>query len=249
VNRRRLAVVTGGGSGIGRAVALVLAGRGDDVVVLGRRPASLATTVELAGSAAGRITAVTADLTEPADVRAAAAVITSAGGTVDVLVNNAGGNVAPTATEDLQRLRQDWLANVTANVLPVVLLTQVLLPAIARPDGRIVTISSVASLRGPATYGGAKAALHPWSAELAARLAPDGVTVNIVAPGYVAGTGFYAGRMSPDFHLGRAGQSPMKRGGSVEEIAAAVDYLTGTTAGFITGQVIHINGGAQPGRG
>jgi 3-oxoacyl-[acyl-carrier protein] reductase len=55
--------------------------------------------------------------------------------------------------------------------------------------------------------------------------------------------------MSPDFHLGRAGQSPMGRGGTVDEIAAAVDYLTGPAAGFITGQVIHINGGAQPGRG
>jgi 3-oxoacyl-[acyl-carrier protein] reductase len=248
-SRRRLAVVSGGGSGIGRAIALLLAAGGDDVIVIGRRPESLAATVELAGSASGRISPLVADLTEPAEVAAAATGITSAGRQVDVLVNNAGGNLAPVPAPDLAGLRRDWLANVTGNVLPVVLLTEALLPAVGRPGGRIVTISSVAALRGPATYGGAKAALHPWSAELAARLAPDGVTANVVAPGYVTGTGFYEGRMSQDFHIGRAGQSPMRRGGTVEEIAAAVGYLTGPAAGFITGQVIHINGGAQPGRG
>ena len=68
------------------------------------------------------------------------------------------------------------------------LLTHALLPRIRRPGGRIVTIGSIAAFRGPATYGGAKAALHPWSAELSVALAPEGISVNVVAPGFVADT-------------------------------------------------------------
>jgi 3-oxoacyl-[acyl-carrier protein] reductase len=111
----------------------------------------------------------------------------------------------------------------------------------------VVSIGSVAALRGPASYGGAKAALHPWSVELAARLAPDGITVNVIAPGYVTDTDFYGQRMSPDFHRGRAERSPMRRGGRPDEIASAVEWLACPDAGFITGQVLHINGGTQLG--
>jgi 3-oxoacyl-[acyl-carrier protein] reductase len=247
----RLAVVSGGGTGIGRAVAAALAAGGDDVVVLGRRSGPLADTAadlnETAGAA--RVRPVTADLSEPAQVERAAREITAAGRAVDVLVNNAGGNVAPDAAGDLAGVRDDWLANIGANVFPAVLLTQALLPAMRRPGGRIVTVTSIAAFRGPATYGGAKAALHPWSAELAVRLAPEGITVNVVAPGYVEGTEFYGERMSPGFHAGRARRAPMGRGGGTAEVAATVAHLAGPEAGFLTGQIVQINGGALLGRG
>ncbi len=245
---RRLAVVSGGGTGIGRAIAAWLAEGGDDVVIIGRRPAPLArTAAELNdGSSSARVRPIVADLTEPEDVRQTAEDIMLDGRPVDVLVCNAGGNVVPKPSDDLDGMRDDWLANITANVLPTVLLTHALLSSIRRPEGRIVAIGSVASLRGPATYGGAKAALQPWATELSARLAPEGVTVNVVAPGYTEETEFYGERMSAEFHAGRARQSPMNRGCTVEEIAAAVGYLAGPHAGFLTGQVIHINGGAFP---
>lgn len=238
----RLAVVSGGATGIGLAVAERLCADGDEVVIIGRRSDRLAQAEKSIGDPAVR--GVVADLSDPDDVRRAAAEIIGEGRQVDVLVNNAGGNADPGRVDDLDGIRDAWLANVRGNVLPAVLLTQALLPSIRRPGGRIVTVSSVAAVRGPATYGGAKAALHPWSAELAAKLAPDGVTVNVVAPGYVTGTEFYGERMSPEFHAGRSRLSPMDRGGSPEEVAAAVRALTARDAGFTTGQVVHVNGGA-----
>ncbi|MFL6139526.1 MAG: SDR family NAD(P)-dependent oxidoreductase [Frankiaceae bacterium] len=247
----RLTVVSGGGTGIGRAVAAVLAAEGADVVIIGRRPDRLAATaVELNETVgADRVRPVRADLAEPAEVERAVRDITGGGRQVDALVNNAGGNVCPFPAVDLAGVRRDWLANVTGNVLPTVLLTAALLPALRRPGGRIVTVTSIAAFRGPASYGGAKAALHPWSAELALRLAPEGITVNVVAPGYVPETEFYGERMSPEFHAGRVAAVPMGRAGLADEIAATVAHLAGPAAGFLTGQIVQINGGALLGRG
>ncbi|MEU7868701.1 SDR family oxidoreductase [Dactylosporangium sp. NPDC049140] len=247
----RLVVVSGGGTGIGRAVAAAFADAGDEVAVLGRRPGPLAEAAEKINASAGaeRVRAYTADLTEPEQVRSVAAEITAGGRRVDVIVNNAGGNFAPAPPDSLERIRADWEANVAGNVLPTVLLTAALRPALRRPGGRIVTVTSVAAFRGPATYGGSKAALHPWSAELATALAPEGVTVNVVAPGYIPDTEFYGARMSPEFDAGRAAQAPMGRGGTPAEVAAAVRYLASAEAGFVTGQILQINGGALFGRG
>lgn len=248
----RLAVVSGGGTGIGRAVTAALAADGADVVIIGRRLGPLVDSADAANKAAGadRVRCLLADLREPADVgRVADEIVAGNGGHVDVLVNNAGGNFAPKPAEDLAGMADDWLVNITGNVFPVVLLTQALLPALRRPGGRIITITSIAAFRGPPTYGGSKAALHSWNAALASQLAGDGITVNAVAPGYVAGTEFYRERMSPEFHAGRARQSPMNRGGSVEEIGATVTYLASELAGYVTGQIIQVNGGALLGRG
>src|SRR5262249_19077893 len=144
-----------------------------------------------------------ADLRSPGEVAGVAARIVEAGRPVDVLVNNAGGNYAPAEPRDPDGVRDAWLAHVEGNVLPLVLLTHALLPLLRRGGGRIVTISSVAASRGPAAYGGSKAALHVWSRHLAGELAPEGITANVVAPGYVAGTEFYGERMNPEFHAGR----------------------------------------------
>ncbi|WP_117208708.1 SDR family NAD(P)-dependent oxidoreductase [Allorhizocola rhizosphaerae] len=246
----RLAIVSGGATGIGRAIAAAFAADGVDVVIVGRRAELLAASAEEINETVGtpRVRAVSADLRE-VDGAASVAASVSAGRAVDILVNNAGGNVAPGPAADLQGVRESWMSNVEGNVLPAVLLTHAVLPLMARPGGRIVTVTSIAAFRGPATYGGAKAALHPWTAELAVQLAPEGITANVVAPGYVPGTEFYGERMNPEFHAGRAAQNPMNRGGEVEEIAATVVHLAGPHAGFLTGQIIQINGGALLGRG
>ncbi|NIL55698.1 SDR family NAD(P)-dependent oxidoreductase [Salinispora arenicola] len=244
-----LAVVSGGGTGIGLAIAWSLV-REHDVVLIGRRAEMLdRAAATLADQGAGTVRPVTADLCDPAAVLRAADEATTGGRQVDVLVNNAGGNFAPKPSDDLTETRDQYLVNLRGNVLPTVLLTKALLPALRRPGARIVTITSIAAFRGNASYGAAKAALHPWSTELAGQLAPDGITVNVVAPGYVGGTEFYRDRMTPEFHRARSRQAPLGRGGTPEDVAGLVAYLTGPDGGFVTGQIIQINGGALPGRG
>jgi 3-oxoacyl-[acyl-carrier protein] reductase len=247
---RRLAVVSGGGTGIGYAVAAAMA-VDSDVVILGRRGEILAAAAARinAEHESARVRWLTADLRDPEATDAVAQDIRDGGLDVDVLVNNAGGNFAAHPASGLAELRDQYLENLAGNVLPAVLLTHALLPSLRRPGGRVITVSSIAAMRGNASYGAAKAALHPWAAELAIRLAPEGITVNTVAPGYVGGTEFYRERMNPQFHADRSRQAPIGRGGEPAEVAGLVRYLASAEAGFITGELIHINGGAWLGRG
>jgi 3-oxoacyl-[acyl-carrier protein] reductase len=242
-------VVTGGGTGIGRAVAARLAADGCRVVIVGRRAGMLEkTAAELNEDLARRpVSTRAADLTDPAQVAGLAGEL-GADGPVDVLVNNAGGNFAG-GGEDLAAVAAAWEADVRGNVLPSVLLTTALLPGLARPGGRVVVMSSIAALRGPGSYGGAKAALHAWALGLATRVAAEGITVNVVAPGFVPDTEFWAGRLTDELVAGRVGQIPAGRPGTPEEVAAAVAYLAAPDAGWTTGQILQVNGGTLPGRG
>jgi 3-oxoacyl-[acyl-carrier protein] reductase len=133
--------------------------------------------------------------------------------------------------------------------MTAVLLTTALLPKLRRPGGRVILMSSVAAVRGGGVYGATKAALHGWAYSLATRLGPDGVTVNVVAPGYVADTEFFGDRMSPEFHESRVRQTLVGRAGEPDDIAAAVTYLASPAAGYVTGQVLQVNGGSALGRG
>ncbi len=248
---RRLAVISGGGTGIGLAIARTLVSDGMDVILVGRRAtvldAAVAEVNDWAGHEAAR--AVPADLTDLAGVEAVTAVVAALARPLDVLVNNAGGNLAPYPPTSVAELRDQFLANLTGNVLPVVLLTHALLNHLRRPGGRIITMSSIAALRGNISYGAAKAALHPWSNELALQLAPEGITVNVIAPGFIGDTEFYGERMRAKFTENRARQIPVGRAGASTEVAGLVRYLSGPDAGFVTGQVLQINGGALTGRG
>lgn len=244
---RPLAVISGGGSGIGLASALRLARDGFDLALIGRRAEVLdAAAAQIRErTPAARVQTITADLQDPAQVEAAAGAID---GSVDVLLNNAGGNVLDRG-EGLAGIAANYEANLRLNVLTAVLLTEALLPRITRPGGRIISISSIAALRGANGYGAAKAAIHGWMMGLAAELAPEGVTVNAVAPGYVPDTGFWDGRRTPDIVASRLAQVPMNRPGTPDEVAGAVSYLAGAEGGWTTGQILQVNGGALFGRG
>jgi 3-oxoacyl-[acyl-carrier protein] reductase len=235
----RLAVVSGGGTGIGRATAGMLAGEGYDVLIVGRRPEVLSAAVKWIGPQAFP---VTADVSDPAQIPAVVEAI--AGRPVDVLVNNAGAYLGGDEST-LDQTAARWRATFDSNVLTAVLLTTALSPALRRPGGRIILTSSVAAQKGGGgPYSAAKAALHGYMLDLAAELGESGITANVIAPGYVTDSEFFAGRNSPAAHQSRVDATLVKRAGEPDDIAEAVRWLVGPGGGYVTGQIINVNGGS-----
>ncbi len=234
----KLAVVSGGGTGIGAAIARGLIDDGFEVAVIGRRPGPLE---EIKGARA-----IVADLREPGDAERVRE--TLAGRDIDVLVNNAGAFIGRDG-DDLGSVAAQWRANLDANVLTAVLLTEALLPQVKRPGGRVLLFSSIAAQRGGGgPYSAAKAALHGWVMDLAVQLGRDGVTANVIAPGYIADTEFFDGRMTPEGHQARVDATLVGRAGAPQDIWEAVRWLVGPGSGFVTGQIIGVNGGTVLGR-
>jgi 3-oxoacyl-[acyl-carrier protein] reductase len=243
MSEQREIVVTGGGTGIGLAIAGRFAAAGERVTITGRRKDVLEAAAEGIGARA-----VAFDASDPAAVRDALAELP---GRVDVLVNNAGGNTdrvreAP-APGDLQGLADAWHANFDANVLSAVLVTAALKPRFA-DDVRVVTLGSVAAKQGSGSYGAAKAAIEAWNTDLARQLGPAGGSANVVAPGVTLDTEFFHGTVSEEWVNARVAVAFDKRAGTPEEVAGTVLFLAAPDAGHVTGQVVHVNGGVYGAR-
>lgn len=233
------ALVTGGSGGIGAAICRRLAADGHHVIVHGNRSLDKAEAVVTAIRAAGgSAEAVAFDVTDRPATAAALETLLAAGA-IQILVNNAGIH-ADAVFPGMSGEQWDSVIAVSLNGFYNV--TQPLtMPMIRTRWGRIITISSVAGLtgnRGQVNYSAAKGALHAASKSLALELASRGVTVNVVAPGLIA-TGMIEGSFDADAVKRMV---PMQRVGQPAEVAHLVAFLASDQAGYISGQVISING-------
>jgi 3-oxoacyl-[acyl-carrier protein] reductase len=240
-----LVVVSGGGSGIGRAAALRLAADGHSVLVVGRRADALEHTRSAGPD--GAIMTLAADLSTAGGAESVAARIAEEGRPLDAVVAAAGGRGPYGSSSDsLTEIARVWQTAFDMNVLTAVLLVEALASALRRPGGAVVLFGSLGVWRpsGIGSYAGAKGALHGYTAALAKRLGPDGITANLIAPGYVPDTEFFGeGGVDPSFHEQLVGETTLGRAGTSDEIASLVSWLVNGNS-FTTGQVISANGGA-----
>jgi NAD(P)-dependent dehydrogenase (short-subunit alcohol dehydrogenase family) len=240
----RVAIVTGAGSGIGAAAARLLAARGLDVALVGRREDRLQGVAAEIATAGGRAFAVAADLAEPRAPWAVVEAVLGARGRLDVIVNNA-------ATYRLKPIEafsvEDFDAVMATNLRAPFFLVQAALPPLrASPAAVVVNVSSAAAVmyrRDQTLYGLAKAALEHMTMNMAAELAPDRIRVACVRPGPVL-TEFHLAADNPEERVRLLEKLvPLGRMGQPEDVARWIDHLVAAEADWVTGAVISVDGG------
>jgi 3-oxoacyl-[acyl-carrier protein] reductase len=248
----RTALVTGGGRGIGRAIAQVLAERGARVVVNDLHADRAANAADEIAAAGGLASAIAFDVTDFGAVGDAVAQVERSQGPVDVLVNNAGIPEGRWTGWFVESSPADWRPYVDLNVYgPMNCLRWVLSGMCERGWGRVIQISSAAAARalpagaGESLYAATKAAMDSLLRQVSVEVARQGVTCNAVAPGVMDAARAYA---DPAVIQSVVERVPMGRLGESREVAEAVAWLASDAAAFITGQVIHVNGGSYQGR-
>ncbi len=243
INEGRVAVVTGGGRGIGRAIAVRLAEEGANVAISFRsNEEEAAKTAALVREAGAECETFKGDVAASEDVEALFKGVNDTFGGVDILVNNAG----VTRDNIMLRMKEDEFdAVLQTNLKGTYLCTRAVLRGMVRARwGRIVNISSVVGLvgnAGQANYAASKAGIIGLTKSIAREVAPRGITVNAVAPGYVE-TELTSG-LPEEVKEQIRGQTPAGRIGEPEEIAEVVAFLAGEGAGYVTGQTIAVDGG------
>ena len=237
----KVALVTGASRGIGRATALMLARAGARVALTSRGDAAEQVAAEIA-DAGGESLALAADVVDSDAMSAAIERILDAWGRIDVLVNNAG------ITRDqllLRMKRDDWDAVLATNLTGTFNCTQAVLKTMVRQrSGRIISISSVVGQTGnpgQTNYAATKAGIIGFSKALAREVASRSITVNVVAPGLIDTD--MTRDISADAQANWTSTIPLGRLGTPDDIAAAVCFLASDAAGYITGQVLAVNGG------
>jgi 3-oxoacyl-[acyl-carrier protein] reductase len=235
----KTALVTGASGGIGGAIARALHGAGATVGLSGTREAPLQ---DLAADLGERAHVLPCNLSDRAEVDGLIKTATAAMGGVDILVNNAG------ITRDNLFMRMgddDWDSVLEVNLTASMRLSKsAIRPMMKARWGRIVNITSVVGVTGnagQANYAAAKAGMVGLSKSLAQEVATRGITVNCVAPGFIATA--MTDKLDDDQKAAINGQIPAARMGTPEEIAAAVLYLASDEAGYVTGTTLHVNGG------
>lgn len=241
----RVALITGGGTGIGAAAARRFAAENTAVAVVGRRAGPLDDTVQAVRAAGGEAIALVADLADPAVPAQLVASVIETWGRLDVLVNNAA-TIKNLPFEQVTAALFD--EHIAVNLRAPYLLTQAALPHLRRSDSAVVIniSSSSGSMAIPAQsiYGSSKAALEFLTRSLAAELAPN-IRVNGIAPGPVDTPLHltWAGDDVAGAYARMQGELPLKRMGTADELGAWVTWLAGPQSTWVTGVIVHIDGG------
>jgi NAD(P)-dependent dehydrogenase (short-subunit alcohol dehydrogenase family) len=243
--KNKVALVTGGSTGIGRAVAHALAARGAKVVITGRHEETLKESVGKNGS----IRAVVADAAKPADVARVIGDVKAKEGRLDILVNNAG--VAP--VRPLSEATPEHVNEVLdTNVGGVVETTRQALPLLKESKGNVVNISSVVADKpfpNFSVYSASKAAVLALTRSWAQELAADGIRVNAVSPGPIETPIFgkmgLAENQRDEMAAGILQRVPLGRWGTAEEVAEVVTFLASPAAGFVNGAQYAVGGGIE----
>ena len=241
----RTAIVTGASRGIGRGIAERFADEGANVVLAARSVEALGDVLSAIGRRGGHALVVATDITAEDAAETIVSRTLSEFGRVDVLVNNAGGNsfMSPLATMRMS----GWHKTVALNLDSTVHLMHAVLPhMIERGSGSIINVSSIAGLRGipmMAHYGAAKAAVISVTQSVAVEVAPQGVRVNALVPGWIETdlTGFL--RTDEAIEDSVLSDVPMGRWGTVDEIAEGALFLASDASSFMTGQSLILDGG------
>lgn len=232
-------MITGGGTGIGAAVAACFVSDGERVFLTGRRPDPLKAVAERLGPAA---VWETCDVTDPIAIQRWSRSLPAG---VDVLVNNAGGNTDfdRPPPPDLVGLADAWVANLRANLVSAVVVTAALQERLTR-GGSVISLGSIAADKGAGSYGAAKAGIASWNVDLARELGPRGVTANVVSPGFTQGTEYFRDRLTAERRGQLIEDTATARPGSPDDVAGAIHFLASAGARQITAQVLAVNGGA-----
>jgi len=241
------ALVTGGGSGIGKAISLELASLGAEVLVHYFRSADSAREVVEAIKASGGVAdMVQADLSSKDGVAALSAFVGAKWGSLDVLVNNSGDLIGRRKLEemDLDFYHKVISVNLDSNIM----VTKAMIPFLRKAGASsIVNLSSLAGRKGghagSIIYATAKGAILTLTRSLSTELACDGIRVNAVAPGLILGSSFHATHTTEESKQATIASIPLRKAGSCEDVARAVGFFACEYDGFITGATLDINGG------
>jgi meso-butanediol dehydrogenase/(S,S)-butanediol dehydrogenase/diacetyl reductase len=249
----QVAIVTGGGRGIGRATALELARLGADIVIADLDQAGAKRTAEEVAALGRRSLATSTDVTSRADLRAMVDRTKAEFGRIDILVNNAG---IYRAAATLDVTEEHWDAIMNINAKAVFFASQAVIPTmVAQKGGSIVSLASMAGKIGSKTnlpYNASKAAVVSMTKSLALAHAAEGIRVNCVCPGFVETDmwsqvsreqGALLGMSGEEFTRHRAAQVPLGRMEKPEDVAHVIAFLAGPRSGYMTGQALSVDGG------
>lgn len=236
----KTALVTGGGTGIGKAIVEMFVKEGVNVFISGRRGEPLK---QVANAHGGKVKYIQADMSEPAQVRRAVSAAVEAFGRLDVLVNNAGVFLMKPLTECTDA---DIAQQLSVNLGGTLIAIREAIPHLIKTKGNVINISSTAGqgvFSGTAAYSAAKAGMDHATRCLAVELGPLGIRVNVVSPGMTDTDMAAPITASKEMSQHMIGMTPLRRLGKPEDIAKAAVFLASDEASWITGQVVQSSGG------